>query len=270
MKYQHENSIIQSFVPPVMRMARQAFGGTLKVAEKSHAGDVVTTLDKQVDRFLVTRLRRAFDYPVISEESSPLNETSNAEMHWIIDPICGTSNLARGIKYFCTNIALVERGKTTAAWVIDHSRGEVIWSAGGGEVRRGRALLPHLSGKRKHWHIDIDWGYWFHLPRTTRTRFADFAHEFWLRDDGSAYTTSSSLSFAYVATGQFDAAVVINVYPWDIVASAFLIEQNGGIVTNFDGSPWTIHSKSVVMAGDKGLHQTLLKLLKKNKLSRIA
>ena len=264
-----ENRLIQHIAPQIMRMVSRALRNGLYVSTKSHAGDVVTTLDTHVDKFISTKLQRAFPYPIISEESFNGGMLPPQGKYWIIDPICGTANLARGIKYFCTNIALMERGHPIAAWVIDHSRDTILWSLGGGRVYRGRKAISPPRVSLRYWSIDIDWGYWFHVPRAMQARFAHFTQALLLRRDTNVLSTVSSLSFAGVALGQFDAAVVINVYPWDIAAAAFLVAQNGGFVTNFDGTPWTLQSKSVVYASNRRVHAILLRQLAKCGLKKI-
>lgn len=264
-----ENRLIQHIAPQIMRMVARALRNGIYVSTKSHAGDVVTTLDTHVDKLLSTRLQRAFPYPIISEESFNDGMLPAQGKYWIIDPICGTANLARGIKYFCTNIALIEHGHPIAAWVIDHSRDTVLWSVGGKRVYRGRTATSPPRVSLRYWSIDIDWGYWFHVPRTTKTCFANFTTALLLRRDTNVLSTVSSLSFAGVALGQFDAAVVINVYPWDIAAAAFLVAQNGGVTTNFDGTPWTLQSKSVVYASNRRVHAILLRLLAKHDLKTV-
>jgi fructose-1,6-bisphosphatase/inositol monophosphatase family enzyme len=78
-----------------------------------------------------------------------------------------------------------------------------------------------------------------------------------------------SLGFAYVAAGVLQGITTINVYPWDILASAFLVSQNGGIVTQFNGYSWNLKSKSLVMAGNKKVHDMFIQLLEKYGLDKV-
>lgn len=69
---------------------------------------------------------------------------------------------------------------------------------------------------------------------------------------------NSSLGFAYTAIGKIDGFLNVYNHPWDICASAFLLQQVGGTLTELDGSEWSITSVGAIGAKDSLVHQKLL------------
>jgi len=265
MLYQKEYNVIQRLVPQLFRLVDRHFGGALSSQAKSAAHDVVTPLDIAADKLLVKEITKEFPGDLLlTEESSPDTVLGRGRA-WVIDPICGTGNLSRGIRLFVTNIALVEKGRVRAAWVIDHSRQRLLWSTGNGLWIDGQRI-PRLGTSKSFPVVDVNWGYYYLLDISTQKKYAALVSDVRLERKIWAIDTQSSICFAYVATGQIEGAMTLNINAWDFAAPVFLIERNGGIVTNFDGSPWSLKSKSLVMANAKPLHKTLLGYIRKHKL----
>ncbi len=269
MPYHKEHAVVKRIGQEVLGLIGKYFGSILQVATKSDVRDISSFLDHAVDRVIRKRISAAFPADIlITEEFSPHLNPSLGRA-WVVDPLCGSMNVARGVKFFATNIALVEGGKVVAAWVVDHSREELIWGLGDKRIVQANGKVKRSGSAVSVTAVDIEPGYFYELPLLMRKRIGRFLADLLLQRDIVCSTHESSLGFAYVATGQLQASVTMNIYPWDFVAACFLIEQNGGMVSNFDGTPWSLSSKSIVMAGNKQVHRTLLKLLEKNKLDKL-
>jgi myo-inositol-1(or 4)-monophosphatase len=59
---------------------------------------------------------------------------------------------------------------------------------------------------------------------------------------------SAAIDLAYTACGRFDAFFEMNLSPWDIAAGILLVEEAGGIVTDFSGEPNVIFKNQIVAA----------------------
>lgn len=241
------------------------------ITHKQTIREVVSSMDTQVDEHITRTLRKSFPTDtIVSEELNPEAIGKGNGRIWVIDPICGSLNVVRGIPLFVTNIVLIENGRVNAAWVCDHSQKRVIWSNGEGKVYSGAHKMKGIGTQKQDVRlVSIDWGHRDEVPLKTYENYANMAKEIILNDLFEMCCYNSSMSFAYVATGHTEAALVIQCHPWDILAGCFLTEQNGGIVTNFDGTPWTIHTKSAIFAADRETHQLLLNLIKKNRLDKV-
>ena len=71
---------------------------------------------------------------------------------------------------------------------------------------------------------------------------------------------SAALSLTYVAAGRLDAYYHLSLQPWDIAAALLLVQEAGGLVTDWHGAPRRSGKGSAVAAG-VNLHPALLALL---------
>lgn len=272
MQYSKENQFIQKLAPRILKLVESQLSGTRTIAHKSTKQDVASDLDLAVDKLIVRAISSAFPRDIlVTEESSPelIKEISAGKRGWIVDPLCGSANVARGIQWFATNIILMLKGKVVAAWAVDHSRKRVIWSVGKGKVFIDKTVVKIPKKQTTLPIVEIDTGYSFLLPKSVQKRYIAIHRGIFLSGAVQLRNLGSSLGFAYIATGQIGGIITLNVYSWDILAAAFLVEQNNGIVTNFDGSQWNLQSKSLIMAGNKTIYQLLFSLVKKYKLTGI-
>ena len=89
------------------------------------------------------------------------------------------------------------------------------------------------------------------LPRIFREAFLEVRS---LRRAGSA-----ALDLAYVAAGIFDGFFEFGLSPWDTAAGALLVEEAGGLVSDFDGADlW--RKRGNLVAGTPGVHAALVRL----------
>src|SRR5688572_33323791 len=82
-----------------------------QIRTKRNPGDLVTRADRMVEDLIVGYLRTRFpDHGILAEEGSAHRGES---YRWIIDPVDGTNNFARGVPLFAVSIALEYRGELT-------------------------------------------------------------------------------------------------------------------------------------------------------------
>ncbi len=72
---------------------------------------------------------------------------------------------------------------------------------------------------------------------------------------------SAALDLCYVACGRFDGFWELSLNCWDIAAGRLMVEEAGGCVTAFDGSPSTIYDPELLASNAK-IHSDLMGLLK--------
>lgn len=109
-----EASFFHSIAQRVIGLV-QSRGKEMTVATSKGVGDYATKVDIDVENLIVSELRKLFpDDQILAEEGYSGTAITDGRM-WLIDPICGTSNLGKGINNFCTNIALVNTNQVIAA-----------------------------------------------------------------------------------------------------------------------------------------------------------
>jgi myo-inositol-1(or 4)-monophosphatase len=84
-----------------------------------------------------------------------------------------------------------------------------------------------------------------------------FYHQITLKTHGVRRAGAAALDLCNVACGRFDGFWEFNLKPWDTAAGVLLIEEAGGRVTRFDGSPFELNSRET-LASNGLVHDALL------------
>ena len=83
---------------------------------------------------------------------------------------------------------------------------------------------------------------------------------------GSTYQTcpasgSPALTLCAIAAGRLEAYAEHAMDAWDIAAGQLILEESGGTLTTFDGSPHRSADRADVVASNGRIHQELLSVL---------
>lgn len=73
---------------------------------------------------------------------------------------------------------------------------------------------------------------------------------------------SAAIDLAYTACGRFDAFYELNLSPWDVADGAYIVQQAGGIVSDFENKENYVFGNSI-LAGSSYIHSEMLRLIKK-------
>jgi myo-inositol-1(or 4)-monophosphatase len=228
-------------------------------AVRSKGGrDIVTAVDVAVERAVRKSLTERFPgLTVVGEEDGGIVE--DGAPHWLVDPICGTRNYASGLPLYAVNVALVEDGRVTACAVGDGGSGvRFLAERGAGAHRMAETGPARLRASDASKTIDLP-GY---APRVERGPGADVVRAAILADRYDVRILATTASLAYVADGRIAATAFLDL-PDAIhtAAGCLLAEEAGALVTETDGRPWTLASRSLVAAASREVHEHLLSLI---------
>jgi fructose-1,6-bisphosphatase/inositol monophosphatase family enzyme len=194
------------------------------VATKGAATDVVTAADTRAEAALLELLRAERpDDGVLGEEGA---DVRGGARRWLLDPVDGTLNYARGLPAWCAAACLVDAGGPLACAVYDPVADELFSAArGAGATLAGAPLrpaaVPALAAATVATFVDM------------RRRDAAIAAgtERILRDVGALRAVGcGTLELAWVAAGRLDGWVQADVEPWDWHPGALLVAEAGGAV----------------------------------------
>ena len=235
------------------------FGRAIQITHKGDI-DIVTEADLAAERLIVERIRSYYPrHAILAEESGDSHGVGDqqSEFKWVIDPLDGTTNYAHGYPCFCVSIALEYRGNLEIGVIYDPTRDEVFAAERGeGATLNGRSI--RVSDVDDLNRAMLCTGF----PYDVRDR-GDFARHFTnfimsaqaVRRDGSA-----ALDLAYVACGRFDGFWEEGLRPWDVAAGVLLIEEAGGRVSRYDGSPFDIYTPPIVTSNGL-VHEAMMRVL---------
>jgi myo-inositol-1(or 4)-monophosphatase len=208
-------------------LAQARYGRVRDVRLKNDRSEV-SEADEAAQAAIVAFLaeRRPED-AIIAEESTSSGPVPPADDRycWVIDPIDGTRSYLRQAGNWCTSIGLMVEGYPIAGAIFAPADGCMFAAVrGGGLYVNGKPWDP-ASGSVSKAHK-----YVVGIPSTTTGDVHALAHN-WLDKWIVRNLGTTALHMAYVATGQFDAALSANSKLWDIAAGACLIEAAGGRLT---------------------------------------
>lgn len=200
-------------------------------------GDLVTVADIEAER----RLRDSFEAAAsgtiaIGEESvavdpSRLEVLGGTAPVWVIDPIDGTGNFAKGAPRFAVIVAYVEQGTTTAGWIYDPLGDAMIWAGiGRGAWLDGRRLSIGGAPRRERLQGSA-------YGRTASGVRAAKA----LDESGKAAVHNhgcSGFEYMEVARGDTDFTLHSRSLPWDHAAGMLIVAEAGGTARFLDNSPY--------------------------------
>lgn len=231
---------------------RKHFGRKLDVREKGALG-LVTNADLEAEEKSLKILLKKFpDFGVIAEESPYKNRIS--EGRWIVDPLDGTTNFVHRFPMFCVSIA-AEWEDQIVVGVIYHPILKDLYVAVKAQGTRLNGKPIAVSKTKKIADALLTTGFTYQKQKLLHREMGAFE-----RLSGLARAVrrpgSACLDLAYTARGVFDGFWERNLSPWDVAAGSLIVQEAGGIVTDFKGEPFSIHSKEI-LASNGSLHAPL-------------
>ncbi|MFY9979062.1 MAG: inositol monophosphatase family protein [Candidatus Sulfotelmatobacter sp.] len=259
------SSHTESFVPAMSAIAREAgallndfFRQHVKIEYKGEA-DLVTAADRAAEKLIRERITQRWpDHDVLGEEQG-LNDRGS-EYRWYVDPLDGTTNFAHGYPVFCVSLGLEHRSaahgeKRIAGVIYDPTRDELFSAERGkGAHLNGEAIQVSKTSRLQESLVATG----FPSHKRHKNPNIHFYHQITLRSHGVRRAGSAALDLCNVAAGRFEGFWEFNLNPWDTAAGVLMVEEAGGKVTRFDGSPFELDSRQTV-ASNGMIHDELLR-----------
>jgi myo-inositol-1(or 4)-monophosphatase len=220
--------------------------------------NLVTEMDRKSESIIIRLIKDRYPgHSIYSEESGLLDKTPS-EYKWIIDPLDGTTNYAHGFNFFAVSIALMKRDEILAGVVYDPIRGELYSAAKGQGAYLNKKRLRCSKIKNISESL-LSTGFPYKLGKAMR-RNINYFKSFMLKAQAIRRPGSASLDLCYVAAGRFDGFWEMELHPWDTAAGVLLVEESGGMVTDFQGKAFNPFMKQIV-ASNMNIHSQMLHIL---------
>lgn len=206
-------------------LAHSGFGQSNVSLKGVH--DVLTEMDGRVETFIREAIAQAYpDDAVFGEEQGA---SGSGDRLWIIDPIDGTANYARGITHYCVSIGYLEHGQPLLGALHDPSHDRLYWAGRGqGAWMDGRRLAVSPVAELGAATVECGW--------STRRSTADYlAMVTRVMQAGCAMRRAGSgaLGLADVAAGRHEAYCELHINAWDCAAGVLLVREAGGRTNEF-------------------------------------
>lgn len=225
-----------------------------KISFKGH-NDLVTDADVAAEKAIIEVITAHFSEDQILAEESSDERIVPVERTWVIDPIDGTTNFAHGFPIFCVSIGLWEDQKPKLGLVLEVNSDEYFYAtAGNGAFLNGDAI--GVSSVDESTNAMVGTGF----PYNDLSLMDNYIQFFeWLlhRAQGIRRPGAASYDLCCVAAGRFDGFYEYSLQPWDVGAAGLIVQEAGGIITDWEGDDNWLFSERTV-AGNPEIHSFLL------------
>ena len=220
--------------------------------------DPVTEADKGAERAIRALINRHFPtHGIIGEEYG--EENPDADYVWVLDPVDGTRAFISGLPVWTTLIGLRHKGRSVLGVIAQPYLQEVFL----GSPLGSRLITP---GGQRPLRVRDCAGLSDAVIGTTDPNLFP-------GDEGLAYNRllnavklarygCDAYAFAMVALGTMDMALETGLKPWDIEAIIPVIENAGGIVTDWRGEPVPATAGQVIAGSSRRLIEAALEHLR--------
>lgn len=257
-------ALCEDFLPAIEHIGREIWQKSqdltaLQVSEKS-AGDVATDLDLWAEQALREQL-----FALLPGSQFMGEETGGCLTDaptWIVDPIDGTANFARGYPQWSVSVALAVGGQPVLGVIADPSREEIFHATqGNGAWLKSRQGVQRLTCSTVSEPLKSIVSTVFPKPLSPwmQPYLAEFERV--IRGVSQVRRSGSmALELAYVAAGRADAFWERGMAPWDAAAGIVLLREAGAAVAAMDDLP--VLSSQFLAAGSASMLPGLVALLK--------
>ncbi len=225
------------------------WGDPVNISSKSSFQDLVTDMDKRSQEMIAESIKKFFpDDGILAEEGLDKRK----DTMWVVDPIDGTVNYAFGLPSFSISIAYVENGQPKVGVVHIPTLNETYYSViGKGAFKNGEKI--NVSNRSSLKETVGLCGFF----KGFTGRFISYMEDKVIR---IRMLGSIAVGVSYVAAGKADFYIAMRSNPWDIAAAYLILKEAGGMITDVDGRPADIFSKSFVFSNGK-VHEELIKAI---------
>jgi fructose-1,6-bisphosphatase/inositol monophosphatase family enzyme len=226
----------------------------------SDPNDIVTVVDHEVEEWM-TRVLRGLDpsFAVVGEEGVYADPTilqirETSDPYWLLDPIDGTKNFARGEDGFGIMLARVQRGEVMASWIYLPVEDRLFAAElGSGAYLEGeRIRTPSRSAAHEALGA-------LHL-RYMPSDLAETVSSTLIGRVGIAPDMGcAAMEYTRILMGEREFAIYHRLHPWDHSPGALILTEGGGRVEHLDGAAYGPRSTDqiTVVAHDPALAEDL-------------
>ncbi|MCS6553981.1 inositol monophosphatase family protein [Curtobacterium flaccumfaciens] len=253
------------------------FRAPMTISTKRDAHDVVTLHDRAAEEAITAVLTAAVPGSVVLGEeggttgdtgtggtagdAGDTGSTADPVVRWIVDPIDGTANFARGLAYWCISIAAEVDGEVVAGVVFDPVADHVFAADDDGAWLDG-APMHSSSGPDDAATVLTSFPVQQDLDLLGEAAAFDLLRDLTLRYRHHHSLGSGALNLVHVAAGWSDVTMGFATHPWDVAAGALVLERAGGWFRGFRGGEVVDRAQladDYVAAGAGGSHAELVR-----------
>ncbi len=254
-QYQELLDFAQQLADEARGITLPYFRQTLGI-EKKQDGSPVTIADKRTEEYLRRLIEENYpEHGIIGEEQE--EKQAYSEFEWIIDPIDGTKSFLSGYPLYGTLIALLKNGEPVVSVIDMPALDERFFACKDLPTHcvKSGLLKPVNTKLNKQLSQSICYSTDYTMfSKAEHQQLADLRQSVsMLRYNGDCYL------YAMLASGWIDLVVEADLKVYDFLPLCLIVEQAGGVITDWQGNKLDKQSiGQVIAASNRDLHRAAL------------
>lgn len=257
---------ISNTLTDVAKIANQHFGHVSSSTKQSDNNQVLTETDIEIGKYIVEQITQHFpEHNIIDEEAGVIDRGNR--FTWVVDPIDGTSNFANGLPTYGCMIGLLDGSTPIAGGIVLPAFNELyVAEKHCGAFCNQKPI--HVTSETRLLSSLVAYGIDGHQEDPDKTLSETKTLAQIILNIRNLRTTNSAFDMAQVPAGKYGAYLNRTTKIWDNVALQPIVEEAGGVVTDFWGQPMDYSnplSKATqnftICAGSPTLHAALQEII---------
>lgn len=226
---------IESALNEASAIASANFGKVTGIAKGEDNNQVLTTTDLEIGTFLIAKVQEAYpQFNIIDEEAGIIDNSSRYT--WVIDPIDGTSNFAKGVPEYGILIGLLDEGTPIAGGIALPSFNEIYTAEKGLGTLCNRQPV-RVTDEQNLFSSLVAYGIDGHQENPSITHEETRLLGEIILAVRNLRSSNSTYDYALVAKGAYGGYLNKTSKIWDNVGPHIIIEEAGGVYSDFYGHP---------------------------------
>lgn len=235
MQNQDYQTFIKSVLNDASAIAMEAFGKVTSIEKDNNPNYLLTETDLKIGQFIIAKTQAIYpSFNNIDEEAGVIDNGSN--FTWVVDPIDGTSNFANGVETFGIMIGLLDGDVPVAGGIALPAFSQIyVAQKGQGAYCNGAKL--HVTAEINLLKTLVAYQIDGHQEQPELTFEEGSALTNLILKIRNLRTSNSVFDAAMVARGSYGGFLNKTSQIWDNVAQQVVIEEAGGVYTDYYGKP---------------------------------
>ena len=196
--------------------------GSLKARQ-----DWLTEADGAVERLLSESFAQRF--PEDGFQGEETGSTRQGTLRWVVDPIDGTSNFARGASRWCVSVALMEGADVLLGVLVAPALNDTFLALrGNGATLNGAPIRVAGTEALDRAIVEVGWS-----PRVDNAIHTALCGRLLVAGAMPRCGGSGALGLADVAAGRMDGYAEQHINLWDCAGALALLAEAGAVVNGF-------------------------------------
>ena len=234
----------------------------------------VTEVDTKIEKAMKERLLALYPETQFMGEEGDNSSVDFSHPVWILDPVDGTSNLIHDFQNSCLSLALAVEKQIVFGVIYHYSTKEYFYAKRGlgaflgsdlffsaDTFEKNKNTYPttaiQVSETKELSRSLVSFGTSPYDKATLGEKNCETLKQIFFACEDIRRIGSAAIELAYVASGRVDLYLERNLKPWDYAAAMVIIEEAGGIITDYAGNSIDISKPCDILAGNKTVHEKL-------------